>query len=478
MSLESQKKTPLVDTLLSYISKPHTPFYIPGHKGGKGISPALVDLLGEQVFTADVTELPELAPEGVLREAQELAAAAFGAKATWFLHNGSTSGIVAAILATCKTNEKIILPRNVHKSAIAGLILSGATPIFIPPVYDDRWNIAYSIPPTAVGATLERHPDAKAVLVVYPTYEGVCGDLEAIASITHQHNIPLLVDEAHGAHFAFHPHLPPSALSLGADLTVQSTHKVLGAMTQASMIHLQGDRIQLESISRALELVQSSSPSYILLASLDVARQQVALQGKELMSKTLHLAQSARARLATIDGVSVFELGSDSMTLDLTRLTVNVTGLGLTGFEADEILHQQLGVTAELPTLSNLTFVITWGNTPADIEQLVLGFTILARDYRKPSLSFSTPSLPDSPTLVVSPREAFWSTKETLPLEKTLNRISGEFVCPYPPGIPVLIPGEMISSATLAYLEQVVGKGSLITIKDCSDSTLKTLRVL
>ena len=316
------------------------------------------------------------------------------------------------------------------------------------------------------------------MLVVYPTYEGVCGNLEAIASITHQHNIPLLVDEAHGAHFAFHPHLPPSALSLGADLTVQSTHKVLGAMTQASMIHLQGERIPPESISRALELVQSSSPSYILLASLDAARQQVARKGEKLMSKTLHLAQSARTRLATIDGLSVFELDSQDMTLDPTRLTVNVTQLGLSGFEADEILHQQLGVTAELPTLSNLTFVITWGNTPADIDQLVLAFTILATDYRKPSLSFSTPSLPDSPTLVVSPREAFWSTKETLPLEKTLNRVSGELVCPYPPGIPVLIPGEVISSATLAYLEQVVAQGSLITIKGCSDSTLKTLKVL
>ena len=196
------------------------------------------------------------------------------------------------------------------------------------------------------------------------------------------------------------------------------------------------------------------------------------------MSKTLHLAQSARTRLATIDGLSVFELDSQDMTLDPTRLTVNVTQLGLSGFEADEILHQQLGVTAELPTLSNLTFVITWGNTPADIDQLVLAFTILATDYRKPSLSFSTPSLPDSPTLVVSPREAFWSTKETLPLEKTLNRVSGELVCPYPPGIPVLIPGEVISSATLAYLEQVVAQGSLITIKGCSDSTLKTLKVL
>ena len=481
-----QEKTPLVDALLSFTAKPHAPFYVPGHKRGTGISPLLTNLLGEKIFRADVTELPELdnlfAPEGVIKEAQELAAAAFGATATWFLFNGSTCGIIAAILATCKANEKIILPRNVHQSAIAGLILSGATPIFLPPQYHSQWDIASSISTAAVAAALEQHPDAKAVLLVYPTYEGVCGDLKAIAQLVHRYHIPLLVDEAHGAHFAFHPHLPPSALSLGADLAVQSTHKVLGAMTQASMLHLQGNRIEPELISKALKLIESSSPSYILLASLDAARQQAALQGEELMEKALNLAELGRTGLSSIEGLSLFEparcKGYDGMAFDQTRLTVNVTKLGLSGFEADEILHQKLGVMAELPTLQNLTFIITFGNTITDIEQLIEGFTILARDYRKPSLSFSPLSIPPTSNLVVSPREAFFARTETVALEEAVDRISGEIICPYPPGIPLLMPGEAISSASLAYLQQVLALGSQISIQGCSDSTLKTLKVL
>ena len=482
----SQEKTPLVDALLSFTAKPHAPFYVPGHKRGKGISPLLSNLLGQEIFRADLTELPELdnlfAPEGVIKEAQELAAEAFGATATWFLFNGSTCGVIAAILATCKANEKIILPRNVHQSAIAGLILSGATPIFLPTEYDSQWDIASSMTAAAVAAALEQHPDTKAVLIVYPTYEGVCGDLGAIAQLVHQYQIPLLVDEAHGAHFAFHPQLPPSALSLGADLVIQSTHKVLGAMTQASMLHLQGSRVEPELISKALELIESSSPSYILLASLDAARQQVALRGKELMDKTLELANLAITKLSAIDGLSVFEpvgrKDSGCVNFDRTRLTVNVTQLGLSGFEADEILHQKLGVTAELPTLQNLTFIITFGNTITDIEQLVEAFTILGTDYRKPSLSFSPLSVPPTSNLVVSPREAFFGRTETVALEETVNRISGEIICPYPPGIPLLMPGEAISSASLEYLQQVLAFGSQISIKGCSDSSLKTLKVL
>ncbi len=230
-------------------------------------------------------ELPELdnlfAPEGVILQAQQLSAEAFGADRTWFLANGSTSGVVAAILATCGPGDKIVLPRNVHQSAVSGLVLSGAIPIFITPEYDPTFDIAHSITPTAVSEALARHPDAKAVMMVYPTYYGVCGDIAAIAHIAHQHNIPLLVDEAHGPHFTFHPDLPISALAAGADLTVQSTHKVLSALTQAAMLHTQGMRVDNDRLSKALQLVQSTSPSYLLLASLDVARYQMATQGKK-----------------------------------------------------------------------------------------------------------------------------------------------------------------------------------------------------
>ncbi|GAB1544583.1 aminotransferase class I/II-fold pyridoxal phosphate-dependent enzyme [Scytonema sp. NUACC21] len=495
----TQNQTPLLDTLKACAKRPHAPFYTPGHKRGQGISQSLADVFGESVFRADLPELTELdnlfAPSGVIAQAQQLAAEAFGASQTWFLVNGSTCGIEAAILATCGTGDKIILPRNVHSSAIAGLILSGAIPIFIYPEYDSILDIAHSITPSTVQAALEQHPDAKAVLMVYPTYYGVCGNVSAIASLTHQYNIPLLVDEAHGAHFAFHPQLPTPALAAGADLTVQSIHKVLGAMTQASMLHIQGNRIDPDRVSKALQLVQSTSPSYILLASLDAARQQMALQGKELMSHTLQLAQEARSRISQICGLSVLEIPpspslQESIILDKTRLTVTVSGLGLTGFEAEEILDEKLGVTAEFSSLQHLTFIISLGNTQRDIEQLVQACTTLANKYQKnlpanPSLfsrNYKEELLDDNElkhfvnSLCISPREAFFSTTEILPVEQTTERICAEIVCPYPPGIPVLMPGELITEASLNYLQAIQSTGGFIS--GCADSSLQKLKVV
>ncbi|MCC5641417.1 aminotransferase class I/II-fold pyridoxal phosphate-dependent enzyme [Nostoc sp. CHAB 5824] len=492
----NQNQIPLLDALKANAARLHAPFYTPGHKQGEGISQSLADLFGKTVFRADLTELADLdnlfAPQGVIQEAQQLAAAAFGASQTWFLVNGSTCGIEAAILATCGTGDKIILPRNVHSSAIAGLILSGAIPIFLNPEYDPVLDIAHSITPNAVKSALKQHPDAKAVLTVYPTYYGVCGNLSAIANITHQYNIPLLVDEAHGAHFTFHPELPTPALAAGADLTVQSIHKVLGAMTQASMLHIQGNRIDCDRISKALQLVQSTSPSYLLLASLDAARQQMALHGKKLMSQTLQLADEARTKISQIPALSVLQIlskpsqgglgGSPGfVALDETRLTVTVSGLGLTGFEADEILDEKFAVTAEFPSLQHLTFIISLGNTPADIEQLVQSFTTLAKEYRRTNLSVKNHLWQDIFTtqchvLHFSPREAFFGASEILPLAQISDRICAEIVCPYPPGIPVLMPGELITKPVLDYLQQIQAMGGFIS--GCNDTSLETLKVV
>jgi arginine decarboxylase len=554
--MNSQTKTPLLDALCDRISRPHAPFYAPGHKGGQGISQPLVELLGAQVFRSDLPELPELDnlfnPEGVIGEAQNLAAEAFGAEYTRFLANGSTCGIIAAIVATCGPGDKIILPRNIHSSAISGLILSGAIPIFVNPEYNFDWDIANCITPESAAAALKQHPDAKAVMVVYPTYHGVCGDLRAIAKITHQYNIPLLVDEAHGAHFNFHPSLPEPALSVGADLTVQSIHKTLGAMTQASMLHVKGSRIDIQKLNRALQLVQSTSPSYILLASLDAARQQIALHGEQLMTQTLLLAEKARSQLSQIPGLSVLEpLNTPGFAgLDQTRLTVKVSLLGITGFAADEILHSQFGVTAELPMSQHLTFIISLGNTESDIDNLVKGFTILERRKKEEGRFFLYPTLPlphspplplphsptlplspsptlplphspplplphsptlplspsptlplppsptlplplsptlplphsptlplpHSPTPPLSPRDAFFSPTETVAADKAVDRLSAELICPYPPGIPILMPGEIITSKALEYLQQILADGGKIT--GCSDPSLQTLKVV
>ncbi len=483
----NQNQTPLIDALKTCISRPHAPFYTPGHKRGAGISPTLTDLLGKQVFRADLTELADLdnlfTPQSAILAAQELAAAAFGAEKTWFLVNGSTCGIEAAILATCSTGDKIILPRNAHSSVIAGLILSGAIPIFINPEYDPILDIAHSITPRAVQTALEKHPDTKAVFLVYPTYYGVCGDLRAIAHITHQYNIPLLVDEAHGAHFAFHPQLPTSALTAGADLTVQSIHKTLGAITQASMLHIQGNRIDSDRISKALQLVQSTSPSYLLLASLDAARQQMAINGEQLMFRTLQLADEARTKINQIPGLSTpLSAGKESpgfVTLDQTRLTVNVSDLGFTGFAAEEILDE-LGVTAEFSSLQHLTFILSLGNTPADIQQLFQSFVTLSQMTSSQQAKRGCILWDDvfmvRNSVQISPREAFFSYTETLPIEKTSDRICTEIVSPYPPGIPILMPGEIITKAALDYLRQIQTMGGFIT--GCADTTLRTLKVV
>ena len=484
-------RMPILETLQALANQPDAAFYAPGHKRGQGIYQPLANFLGNSVFRADLPELPQLdnlfAPEGVIEEAQALAAETFGASKTWFLVNGSTCGIIAAILATCGAGDKIILPRNSHQSAIAGLILSGAIPVFIYPEYDPKRDLTYSVTPEAVEAALKQHPDAKAVMVVYPTYEGVCGDLAAIAQVTHQFNIPLLVDEAHGAHFAFHPHLPPTALAVGADLTVQSTHKVLGAMTQASMLHIQGNRVDPQRITKALSLMQSTSPSYLLLASLDAARQQMALQGRELIGQTLELAKLARRKIAQIPGLSMLKPpivpASHFYALDPTRLTVNVAGLGFSGFEADDFLQQQ-GVTAELPTLQHLTFIISIGNTATDIDKLVQAFTTLGigavrhgelnakpKTYQNMSFLLSSFVLGS-----LSPRQAFFAPSHPQPLEATVGCISAEIVCPYPPGIPVLMPGEAIAPEAITYLQQVIALGGTIT--GCSDPRLQTLVVI
>ncbi|BAZ31440.1 Orn/Lys/Arg decarboxylase [Cylindrospermum sp. NIES-4074] len=483
----NQDQTPLIDALKACTTRPHAPFYTPGHKRGKGISPHLADLLGKTVFQADLTELADLdnlfAAQGVIQEAQQLAAAAFGAAKTWFLVNGSTCGIEAAILATCGMGDKIILPRNVHSSVISGLILAGAIPIFVNPEYDPVLDIAHSITPSAVESALQQHPDAKALLTVYPTYYGVCGDLSAIAFLTHQYHIPLLVDEAHGAHFGFHPALPTPALAAGADLTVQSIHKTLGAMTQASMLHIQGNRINIERVNKALQLLQSTSPSYLLLASLDAARQQMAIHGKNLMSRTLQLAEEARTKISQIPGLSILDIppkkSSGFVDLDKTRLTVNVSGLGLTGFAAEEILDEKLGVTAEFSSLQNLTFIISLGNTSADIQQLVQAFTTLAKmtllTDKYQICQYSNDAIVGG-IMSISPREAFFAASEILPLEETNQRICAEIVCPYPPGIPVLMPGELITKPALEYLQQIQAMGGFIS--GCADTSFRTLKVV
>lgn len=482
------ESAPLLTPLHRAAQRRDHAFHTPGHRRGQGASSQLQALLG-QALQADLPELPELdnlfAPTGAIQAAQELATIAFGAERTWFLANGSTSGVIAAIVATCSPGDKLVLPRNVHQSAISGLIVAGAVPIFVQPEVDPHLGIAHCVSPAAIAQALDTHPEAKAVLITYPTYYGVCGDIATIAQLCHHRGIPLLVDEAHGAHFAFHPAFPITALRAGADIAVQSIHKTLPALTQAAMLHLQGQRIAPERISKALALVQSTSPNYLLLASLDAARAQMADQGKVLMEQALHLADTARSRLAAIPGLTVLapeQAGTPGFTaLDRTRLTVTITGLGIDGFAVDTYLQEQFGVIAELPTLHHLTFIITPGNTTADIDQLVQAFEALSHRFAaptnrsEPETAWSPRNLP-IPVYHCTPREAFFAPALTQPVHQAIDQVSADLVCPYPPGIPVLIPGEIISEPAIAYLQATLAAGGVIT--GCADPTLSTLNVL
>ena len=482
----NQCQTPIIDAVQDWVSKQHAPFYTPGHKRGIGMNSALIDRWGGSVFGWDLPELPGLdnlhAPTGVIAQAQDLAAEVFGAEQTWFLVNGSTAGVIAAILATCNEGEKIILPRNVHSSAIAGIIHAGAVPIFITPEYERDRDLAHSITPESVKFALEQHPDAKALMVVYPTYYGICGDLAAIAAIVHSYGIPLLIDEAHGAHFGFHADLPPAALTVGADLTIQSTHKLLGSLTQSAMLHVNGSRIDRDRLTRSLRLLQSTSPSYLLLASLDAARHQMASHGAELMSTTIELAQTARTKIDLINGLNVVELTTPTpgaKYLDPTRLTVDVTGLNLTGFAADEIFTAELGIVAELPSIGHLTFIISLGNSQTDIDRLVNAFSDLATNYstdRHLNLRSINPDDRILTELAITPRQANQSRQISVPVEYSIGNISAESICPYPPGIPVLISGEIITATALDYLRQILDLGGEVV--GCSDPALEQIRII
>ncbi|MBU6228489.1 MAG: aminotransferase class I/II-fold pyridoxal phosphate-dependent enzyme [Cyanobacteria bacterium REEB459] len=487
----NQTQTPLLTAIQAVSQRPHAAFYTPGHKGGQGASDTLKGLLGSAALRADLTELPELdnlfAPEGVIEAAQELAAAAFGAEQTWFLANGSSSGLEAAILATCNPGDKIIVPRNAHRSVVSGLILAGARPVYVQPQYSPELGLAGGLEPGAIARALEGHPDSRAVLVVSPTYHGFCSDLQAIATLVHQHGLPLLVDEAHGPHFGFHPGLPQSALSQGADLVVQSTHKVLSALTQAAMVHCQGPRLNRDRLRAALQMTQSTSPSYLLLASLDAARHQIATVGEGLLGQTLGLALEMGRQIDAIPGFRVLkkaeilatQIGTD---LDPTRLTLDVSGLGLSASEADDYLHQSLGVTVELAQGSYLTLIVSLGNNSRDGHNCVRACRILAQTYsrspqpakpwplasREDGGSFTLPSL--------SPRQAFFSQAATLPTQLALGRLSADTIALYPPGIPTLVVGEVITPEAIAHLAALQAAG--ITLIGATDPSLTTLRVL
>lgn len=485
-----QAKAPFFDALRAYLDKDMVAFHTPGHKYGQGIDPEFLALTGRNMFRIDLCELPEVDnlhdPEHVIKESQELAADAYGADHSFFLVNGSTCGNNTMVLSVCDPGEKILIPRNVHKSVIGGILLSGAIPAYIQPTWDKEMGIDHGITPAAVEQAILENRDAKALLLVRPTYYGVTCDIKAIADICHRYNKPLLVDEAHGPHLHFHPELPMSALEAGADLVVQSTHKIIAGMTQSSMFHVREGFIDVQRVRKVLQILQSTSPSYVLMASLDTARRQMALHGRELLAHALEISEWARKALNEIPGIYCFgkeKAGQPGIfDLDLTKLTINVSGLGVSGFDCIDLLNEEYNIQSEMATLTNILQIVTFANTREDMERLVNAMADISEkihrngipEQMKPLVQHT--DLPDLPQAVLTPREAFYAKTERVPFSQSAGRICTEIVSPYPPGIPILVPGERITQELVDYLRLVNAHGGFINGPE--DIRLNTIKVV
>jgi arginine/lysine/ornithine decarboxylase len=480
-----QNQAPLLDGLRAYKARDMAPFSTPGHKLGAGADPELLELLGAEVFRADIPlggGVSDTHFRGApLRKAEQLAAAAWGADRTFFLLNGSSAGNHASLLASVRPGDKVIVARDLHKSLLVALILTGADPVYVSPTLHPDLNVGLGITPEQVALALDEHPDAKLVALVSPSYCGVASDLAGIAAVAHARGVPVHVDEAWGPEFHFHPQLPPSAMSSGIDTAVLSTHKVLGSLTQAAILNAQGSLVDVDRLSTTIDMVNTTSPSVLILASIDATRRQMALDGEELLDRTIALAQDARQRLQAIPGVGVLDavqLGVRDF--DLTKLVVDVDGLQITGYEAEDILRNRFGVGPEMSDQVGLVFLVTIADTQESVDRLVDAFTTISRERHSGSIRRSSVRSSGSVVapgdLVMTPRDAFFAASREVPLAGAEGAVSAELVLPYPPGIPVLAPGEVITADKIAYLQEGAAHGQYIS--GPADPTLTTIRVV
>lgn len=465
-----QRQMPYIKAVKGYVEEKRIPFHMPGHKQGKGVNKKLRKLWGNKIFLYDLTEVDGLdylnAPEGIIKEAETLAAEAFNVKHTFFLINGSTVGNQAAILSSMHEGEEIIIPRNAHQSTYSGLILSGALPIYVSPTLHKKSGLYPVIGERAIVDAFQKHSNIKAVHMTSPTHCGFASATNRIQEITNRKNITLVVDEAHGSHFIFHPDLPESATSINADLVIQSTHKTIGSLTQTSMLHLvREDRISIEDIQRILRILQSSSPSTLLVMSLDAAWQQMAVDGKKLLSKTLELARFARETINSLPGFFCYGkevINTDDICdIDETKLLIDVSQSGYSGTELEKILGREYKIEIEMSDKRNILCFITIGDSEESVEKLLNALNSLSKKRKFSNLvkDYYIPEIPQIPSLALSPREAFFAKKKRISLENAIGEISGEFVIPFPPDIPILAPGERITKEVVAYVQYLKKDG-------------------
>lgn len=477
----SQENAPIYEALVEFGKKRVVPFDVPGHKRGRG-NPELTAFLGEKCVGIDVNSMKPLDylchPVSVIRDAEILAAEAFGAAHAFLMVGGTTSSVQAMVLSSVKRGEKIILPRNVHKSVMGALVLCGAVPVYVDPLCDERLGIPLGMRLSDVERVMKANPDAKAILVNNPTYYGICSDLKSIVDLAHRNNMLCLVDEAHGTHFYFGENMPISAMAAGADMAAASMHKSGGSLTQSSFL-LIGPRMSEGHVRQIINLTQTTSGSYLLLSSLDISRRNLALRGREVYGKVSEMAQYARDEINTIGGYYAFskELinGESVFDFDVTKLSVNTLNIGLAGIEVYSLLRDEYDIQIEFGDLGNFLAYISVGDRPREIERLVSALSEIRRRYGKSGGGMMHQEYID-PIVEATPQEAFYAEKEALPIEQTKGRVCSEFVMCYPPGIPILTPGELITGDILDYIKYAKEKGCSLTGPE--DPDVNTLNVL
>ncbi|HEX3017569.1 MAG TPA: aminotransferase class I/II-fold pyridoxal phosphate-dependent enzyme [Caproicibacter sp.] len=477
----TQEKAPVLEALDRFRDARIVPFDVPGHKRGRG-NPELTAFLGERCLSVDVNSMKPLDnlchPVSVILEAEELAAEAFGAGHAFFMVNGTTSAVQSMVMSVCKKGEKIIMPRNVHRSAISALILCGAVPVYVNPGIHKNLGISLGMSLSDVERAIEENSDAKAVFVNNPTYYGVCSDLRGIVHLAHEHGMKVIADEAHGTHFYFGENLPVSAMAAGADMAAVSMHKSGGSLTQSSLL-LAAPTIDEGHVRQIIDLTQTTSGSYLLISSLDVSRRNLALRGKEIFRSVVDMASYLRNEINQIGGFYAFSkelIDKDAVfDFDVTKLSIHTLEIGLAGIEVYDLLRDEYDIQIEFGDIGNILAYISMGDRQRDAERLVAALSEIKRRYAKDKTGLLTQEY-IRPSVAVAPQEAFYAPKESLPVAESIGRVCGESVMSYPPGIPIIAPGEIITNDVVEYILYAKEKGCFLT--GAQDSTMQSIQVL